>query len=71
MVTSVNKMNNHLSPQTLNTEKTTAYDIGNPDSCLEQAHKCGGVKLVNEIAFISYNWILDENSDIKKTITPA
>jgi hypothetical protein len=42
--TNINKANNHLSysQNSLNTKKTTTYDVGNPG--LGQAHKCGGVK---------------------------
>ena len=51
--TNINKTNNHhhLSSllNSLNTEKTTTYDVGNPDPGLGQAQKCGGVKLANEI----------------------
>jgi len=41
------KSTSHL--KSLNTNKTTTNDIGNPGSCLEQAHKCGGVKPVKDI----------------------
>jgi hypothetical protein len=29
--TNINKINNHLSPQTIERKKTTAYDFRNPD----------------------------------------
>lgn len=35
----------------LNIEKTTTYDAGNPGHCLRQAQNCGRVKLVNGILF--------------------
>jgi hypothetical protein len=55
--TNINKMNNHLSLQSiitshfnpLNRRKTTTYNVGNADPGLGQAHKCVGVKQVNEI----------------------
>jgi len=31
----------------LNTAKTTTYDVGDPGSGLEQAQTCGGVKPIN------------------------
>ena len=41
-------MRNHLSHfNSLNTQKTTTYDVGNTGPSLEQVHRCGGVKLVN------------------------
>jgi len=41
-------MSNHLSPSrtSLNIKKTTTLDVGNYGLCLEQAQKCGGVKLI-------------------------
>jgi hypothetical protein len=42
--TNVNKANYNLS---LNTNKTTAYDIRNPRPSLAQEQKGGSVKLVN------------------------
>ena len=47
--TNTNKMNNHLSSylNSLNTEKTTRYDVGNPSAGLEQAQKYCGVKPFN------------------------
>jgi hypothetical protein len=34
------------------------YDVGNPNPCLGQVQKCGGVKPVNEIPTLS-SWKLD------------
>ena len=47
--TNTNKMNNHLSSylSSLNTEKTTRYEVGNPSAGLEQAQKYCGVKPFN------------------------
>jgi hypothetical protein len=42
----LNKTNIHLSPKIIEHKKNTTYDDGNPSPDLEQAHKCGGVKLV-------------------------
>jgi hypothetical protein len=44
--TNVNKANKNLS-LSLNTNKTTAYDIRNPRPSLAQEQKGGSVKLVN------------------------
>jgi len=44
------KITSHL--HSLNTKKTTTYDVGNPGPGLGQAHKCGSVKLVNVIPTI-------------------
>jgi hypothetical protein len=43
--------NYHLSSQlnSMNTKKTTTYDVGNPGPGLGQAQKCGRVKPVNWI----------------------
>ena len=41
------------------------YDVRNPDSGLEQAQQCGGVKHVNRIPNPSDNWI-SNNTDINK-----
>ena len=60
------KMNNRLSPQLLNIEKTTTYDVGNPGPCLGQAQQCGGVKPVNGIPTPVDNWISNCNTYIKK-----
>jgi hypothetical protein len=49
--TIINKINNHLSPQTIERKKTTAYDFRNPDPGLVQAQKCGGVKPVSRILY--------------------
>ena len=54
--TSVNKTNNHLSSQITIQEQTTTYGIGKPGPGLEQAQKCGRVKLVNGYWIID-NWI--------------
>ena len=43
------QQNSHLSPQIIKHKKIMAYGIGNPGPDLEQAQKCGGVKLVNGI----------------------
>ena len=40
----INKLNNHL-PLSLNTIKNNANIVGNQGLSLDQAHKCGGVKL--------------------------
>ena len=37
----INKTNNLLSPQTIEHEKTTRYDVEIPVSGLGQAQKCG------------------------------
>ena len=49
--TNINKTNNHLSSQlnSLNTDKTTTYYVGNPGPGLGQAHKSGRVAPVNGI----------------------
>ena len=49
--TIINKINNLLSPQTIERKKTTAYDFRNPDPGLVQAQKCGGVKPVSRILY--------------------
>ena len=43
--TNINK-NQHFSPQTIKHKKILTYDIGNPDSGLGQAQKCGEIKPV-------------------------
>ena len=46
--TYINKINNHLShSNSLNINKTTTYDIGNPGPGLGQTQKCGRFKSVN------------------------
>jgi hypothetical protein len=35
----INKTNNHLSPNLVNIKMTTTYDVGNPSHGLEQIHK--------------------------------
>jgi hypothetical protein len=46
-------MNNHLAPHTIEHEKTTTYDVGNPCPGLGQAQKCGSFKpVINGISFI-------------------
>jgi hypothetical protein len=49
--TNTNKTNSHLLflLNSLNTKKTTTYDVGNTGPGLGQAHKGGGVKPVNGI----------------------
>ena len=42
----ISKMNNHLSPQSLNIRKTTTYDVGNPGPDIGQGEaECGVVGL--------------------------
>jgi hypothetical protein len=47
--TNINKINNHLSSLLTEHKKNMTYDVGNPDSGIGQAQKCGGVKPVNGI----------------------
>jgi hypothetical protein len=49
--TNINKTNNILSFQlnSLNTKKTTTYDIGSPGPGFGQAQQCGEIKPVNGI----------------------
>ena len=47
--TNINKTNNRLSPQTLNTKKIPTYGVGNLCPGLEQVQNYGGVKPVNWI----------------------
>jgi hypothetical protein len=57
--TNINKMNNHLSLQTVK-KKTMAYDIGNPCPDLGQPQKCVKLKLYNGIpAFPSVICVLE------------
>jgi hypothetical protein len=44
----INKTNNHLSPQPFNLKKTMTYDIGNPGPGLGQAEKYDPVYTCNE-----------------------
>jgi hypothetical protein len=44
--TNINKMNNKLSPQTIEYKKTMTYDIGNPGPVLGQTQTCSKVKFV-------------------------
>jgi hypothetical protein len=53
--TNINKTNNHL--HSLNTKKTTTYDVRNPDPAFGQANKCDGVKLVNGITTLMEHFI--------------
>jgi len=58
--TSLNKKNNHLSPQIIeHKKKPTTYDVGNPGPGLGWALKMfGGVKPVDEIPIDPLdNWI--------------
>ena len=62
--TSINKMNNQLSPQLSEIikkkkkkkkkKKTSTYDIGNPGPGLRQAKKCSRVKQVNGIPTLPF-----------------
>jgi hypothetical protein len=49
--TNMNKTNNHISFElnSLNTKKTTIYDVGNLGPDLGQVQKCGRVKPDNGI----------------------
>ena len=49
------KINNHLSSylNSLNTKKTMTYDVGNPCPGMGQAQKCGRIKPVKKIKWIS------------------
>jgi len=53
----INKRNNHLSSQIIEHKKTPTYEFGNPCAGFGQAHKCGGVMLVNGIPIL-YSWYL-------------
>ena len=49
MVNNSNKTTIISHLDSLNTQKTTTYDLGNPDPGLGQAQQCGGVTPVNGI----------------------
>ena len=57
-------MNNHISPRLIEhkkRKKTTTHDRGNAVPSLRQAHKCGGVKLINGILTLPLDqWNLQE-----------
>ena len=57
----------------LNTKKTTTYDVGNPGSGLEQIQKYGWVKPVKQDPNIPSfdNWISNGNTDINNDKKPA
>jgi hypothetical protein len=38
--------------KSLNTNKTTTNDVGNPGPYLEQTHKCGSVKPIKDVNII-------------------
>ena len=74
--TYINKINNHLSYlNSLNINKATTYDIGNPGPGLGQTQKCGRVKSVNPnppsliIGFPMTIQIFKKNKTIKKVRT--
>ena len=48
-------------------EKTTTYDVGNPDPALGQVQKCGGGKPVNGIqpSPLDKYWLLSDESKNK------
>ena len=48
--TSINQMNNYLSPQIINFNKDTTWGMGNTALGLEWAHKCGGIdQLISQL----------------------
>jgi hypothetical protein len=49
LIGNINKTNNHSSPQLIQHEKTTTYDIVNQGPGFGQAHKCTWVKSANGI----------------------
>jgi hypothetical protein len=54
--------------KTLSIINATTYDLRNPCHCSRMAHKCGGVKLINEISKLLYNfsiWITLKKISIK------
>ena len=61
-----NQQSPPLHLNSLNTKKTTIYDVGNPSPGLGQAQKCGGFKPVNGKPPLLDNWIHDVNTCINK-----
>ena len=57
----------HLN--SLNTKKTITYDVVNPGSGLEQAQKCGGVKLVNGTPSLNC-WFEQDYNKINNNLSP-
>jgi len=60
--TNNNKTNNHLSPQTTEHKKTTAYGVRNAGPCLEQAQH-GSYQSINVIPTLD-NWIYNDYTDM-------